>query len=112
MIFINVATPWALLIALFLTICVIYIGKEAKNAYVPMMALIIFLIMLVMHGMEFLTLPAQHADLVPQLSKCLLIDFVMIFVSYSAYLWVDDIEAKEKKKKSISNTLDWFWKNV
>lgn len=112
MFFINIANPWILLVALFITICLVYIGKEAKNAYVPLMSLIVFLILLVMHGIQFLILPAQYADMSSVLAKCLAVDFVLIFISYISYLWVDDVETKEKKKKSIDNSLDWFWKNV
>lgn len=112
MFLINVANPWVLLLSLFIVVCLIYIGKEAKNAYVPMMALIVFLILLVMHGIQFLILPVQYENMIPQIASCLLVDFLMIFISYAAYLWVDDIEARAKKKKSIDNSLDWFWKNV
>jgi uncharacterized protein YhhL (DUF1145 family) len=106
MFFINIANPWIIIVSLFVTICLVYIGKEAKNAYIPMMALIVFLILLIMHGIQIIFLPTIYSDLVPELSKCLAIDFVMI------YLWVDDIETKEKNKKSIDNSLEWFWKNV
>ena len=112
MFLINVADPWILLLSLFLTICLIYIGKEAKNAYVPMIALVVFLILLVMHGIQFLILPVQYEDMMPTLSKCLAVDFIMIFISYISYMWVDDIETKAKKKKSIDNSLEWFWKKV
>lgn len=112
MFFINVADPWVLLLSLFLTICLIYLGKQAKNAYLPMLTLIVFLILLVMHGIQFLILPVGYEEMIPQLSKCLTVDFVMIFISYASYLWIDDIEAKAKKKKSIDNSLEWFWKNV
>lgn len=112
MFLINVANPWVILIALFITICFLYIGKEAKKASVVLVPLIVFLIFLVMHGIQFLTLPVGYEEMVPILSKCLLVDFIMIFVSYISYLWVDDIEAKAKKKKSIDNSLEWFWKNV
>lgn len=112
MFLVNVANPWVLLLSLFIMICLIYIGKEAKNAYVPMMALIVFLILLVMHGIQFLILPVQYENMIPQISSCLLVDFLMIFIAYASYLWIDDIEAKAKKKKSIDNSLEWFWKNV
>lgn len=112
MFLVNVANPWVLLLSLFIMICLIYIGKEAKNAYVPMMALIVFLILLVMHGIQFLILPVQYENMMPQISSCLLVDFLMIFIAYASYLWIDDIEAKAKKKKSIDNSLEWFWKNV
>lgn len=112
MFLVDVANPWVLLMAIFLTVCFIYIGKEGKNAYVSLLPLIVFLILLVMHGIQFLILPAGYEVMGPVLSRCLLVDFVMIFISYMSYLWVDDIEAKAKKKKSLDNSLEWFWKNV
>ena len=112
MFFVNVAQPWVLLVSLFLTICLIYVGREAKNSYVTLMPLAVFLILLVMHGIQFLILPVAYEELAPQLARCLLIDFIMIFISYTSYLWIDDIETKAKKKKSIDNSLEWFWKNV
>ncbi len=112
MVLVNIANPWALLIALFLTLCFIYIGKEAKNAYVSLVPLVVFLILLVMHGLQFLMGHLQYEEIGPILAKCLLVDFVMIFLSYISYLWIDDIEAKAKKKKSIDDSLEWFWKKV
>lgn len=112
MFFVNVTDPWVLVISVFVIICLIYLGKEAKNAYIPLIALVVFLILLVLHGIQYMTLPLQFEELAPLLGRCLLIDFVMIFVTYISYLWIDDIEAKEKKKKSINNSLEWFWKKV
>ena len=57
MFLINVASPFVILIALILTIAFVYIGKEAKNAYVTLLPLIVFLILLLMHGIQFLILP-------------------------------------------------------
>ena len=112
MFLINIANPWILLVSLFLTIAFVYIGKEAKNAYVSLMPLIVFLVLLLMHGIQFLILPVQYETMAPVLGSNLFVDFVMVFVSYISYLWVDDIEAKAKKKKSVDNSLEWFWKNV
>ena len=112
MFLVNIANPWVLLIALFVTLCFMYIGKEGKNAKVPLMPLIVFIILLVMHGIQFLTLPVGYDEMAAALGKCLAVDFVMILLSYISYLWVDEIEAKAKNKKSIDNSLKWFWKNV
>lgn len=112
MFLVDVANPWVLLISLFITVCFIYIGKEAKNAKIPLMPLIVFVILLIMHVMQLLTLPIGYEDMAQALGKCLAVDFIMILMSYIAYLWIDDIEAKAKKKKSIDNSLTWFWKNV
>ena len=54
----------------------------------------------------------EYRDMLPVLGRCVAIDFVFIFISFFAYLWVDDIEAKKMEKKSIDNSLDWLWKNV
>ncbi len=97
MFLVNIANPWALLIALFVTVCFIYIGKEGKNAKVPLMPLIVFLILLVMHGMQLLTLPFGYEEMAQTLGKCLASDFAMILLSYLSYLWIDEIEAKAKK---------------
>lgn len=112
MFLVDIANPWATLIALFVTVCLIYIGKEGKNAKVPLMPLIVFLILLVMHAMQFLTLPFGNEEMASILGRCLAVDFVMILLSYISYLWIDEIEAKAKNKKSIDNSLKWFWKNV
>ena len=45
-------------------------------------------------------------------TRSLGVDAIMIFLSYISYLWVDDIETKEKNKKSIDNSLEWFWKKI
>ena len=37
---------------------------------------------------------------------------IFILVTFFSYLWVDDIEAKTFGKKSVDNTLDWFWKKI
>ena len=39
-------------------------------------------------------------------------DFSFILLSYISYLWVDEVEAKYKNKKSIDNSLSWFWNKV
>ena len=36
----------------------------------------------------------------------------VLFVSFFSYLWVDDIETKKLGKKSLDDSLDWFWKKV
>ena len=45
-------------------------------------------------------------------ATCIAIDLVFVFISFISYLWMDDIEAKERKQKVIDSSLDWFWKKV
>ena len=54
----------------------------------------------------------EDAELISTLYKCITFDFLFILMSFISYLWVDDMEARLKKKKSIDNSLDWFWKKI
>lgn len=110
MFFIDTSSPVVVLVALGIVLALIYLGKEAKNAYVPLISLISFLIILVMHVIQYSS--PNYSQYSGVITKCLAVDFIMIFIAYMSYLWVDDIETRAKKKKSIDNSLDWFWKNV
>lgn len=112
MFFIDTSSPVIVLVILGITLALIYLGKEAKNAYIPLISLIAFLLILIMHVIQYTTLGNEYEAYANIMGKCLAVDFIMIFIAYMSYLWVDDIETKEKKKKSIDNSLDWFWKNV
>ena len=112
MFFIDTSNPVIVLVGLGITLALIYLGKEAKNAYVPLISLISFLLILVIHVIQYTAMGTQYVEYSEIIGKCLAVDFIMIFIEYMSYLWVDDIETKEKKKKSIDNSLDWFWKNV
>lgn len=50
--------------------------------------------------------------MLPVLSRCIVIDFLFVLITFFSYLWVDDIESKFKGTKSIDNSLDWFWKKI
>ena len=49
---------------------------------------------------------------ISDLTFTMVLDLIFVLLSFIGYLWVDDIEAKVKKKKSIDNSLDWFWNKV
>lgn len=112
MFIINLTNPLTLILLLAATVLLIFLGKEIKKPHAPAVALIFFLVLILMHSVQ-LTMPEAnveeiHAALVGSLG----IDFIMIFISFFGYLWVDDIAAKFYKKKSIDNSLDWFWNKV
>lgn len=110
---IDVSNPLTLLLLLAATILLIFLGKEIKKPFVPAIALIFFLILIAMHSIQFANIPAENYDeFYSTLIRCLGIDFVMIFLTFISYLWVDDIACKFYKKKNIDNSLDWFWNKV
>lgn len=74
--------------------------------------LFVYLIILIVHVAQIATLSEEFRYMITTLSRCIAIDFVFILITFFSYLWVDDIEAKVSGKKSIDNSLDWFWKKV
>ena len=102
--------PSGILIALLITVLFIILGKEFKKSYLPAIGLSIFLVSILIHTFQSVVLVDVYYKAIA--AKSLAVDALMIFLSYFAYLWIDDIEAKEKNKKSIDNSLEWFWKKV
>lgn len=110
---IDISEPITLLLATVATVLLIFLGKEIKKSYIPAFALIVYLILVVMHSVQLANLTLELRDIYYNLLiRCISIDCVMIFVTFFAYLWVDDIVCKYYKKKSIDNSLDWFWKKI
>lgn len=108
----DIANPVTLLLILATTILLIFLGQELKKSYIAAIPLFAFLLILVIHVAQLTTLVEEFRYMVGTLSKCIALDFVFILVAFFGYLWVDDLEAKATNKKSIDNSLDWFWKKV
>lgn len=108
----DISNPLTLLLMLAVTVLLIFLSQEIKNSAVSAIALFGYLIVLVIHVAQLASLPEEYRYLLSTLTRCIVIDFVFILITFFAYLWTDDIEAKIKGKKSYDNSLDWFWKNV
>ena len=109
----DISNPITLVLLLAVTILLLFLGKEIKKPFVPAIPLICFLLLMVGHAIQLAQIP-QNDDGTFRglLILCLGIDAVMVFISFIGYLWVDDIATKFYKKKSVDNSLDWFWKSV
>ena len=101
-----------LLLVLVGSILLIFLAQEFKKSYIAGIVLFAHLIMLVMHAAQLVTLEEEFQNMSPILARCVAIDFVFVFISFFAYLWVDDLEAKKMEKKSIDGSLDWLWKKL
>lgn len=112
MILLNMSNPVVLLLMLCATILLIFLAQEIKKSFITAIVLFAYLGILGVHVFQMCTLLEEFKVLTPILSKCIIIDFIFVLISFLSYLWVDDIEAKAKGKKSISNSLDWLWKKV
>lgn len=107
---INFTEPFAILTALVLFILVLFLGKETKKSIFLAIMLGVFLIIISGHAVEFIV--SNDIELQNIYSRCITFDFIFIFLLFISYLWIDDIEAKSGKKKSIDDSLSWFWSKV
>lgn len=112
MLMINFSEPLHLAIALVLFVLVLWLAVQSKRSVLVGLMLFVFLTVLVGHAVQF-AMGGKLTDLeVSALTRSIIFDLIFIFVSFISYLWVDDMEAKFRKKKSIDNSLDWFWSKV
>ena len=71
-----------------------------------------FLISLIVHTVQVLTLSDENSYLFGTLCQNMVLDYVFLLVSFISYLWADDVETKKMNKKSYDNSLEWLWKKV
>lgn len=109
---INLSEPFNILVALVLYILVVFLAKEIKRSNVTCIMLLAFLTIIVGHCIEYVLVQDPTGTITSTLANCIAVDFVFTFLSFIAFLWMDDVESKARKIKSIDNSLDWFWKKV
>ena len=108
----NMTNPLTLLLMLIVTVLLIFLGQEIKKSAVVALQLFAYLVLIIIHVIQLSSIGSDNIELISVLSKCIAIDLVFILINFFAYLWVDDIETKATGKKSISNSLDWFWREI
>ena len=108
----DISNPLTLILMLAATALLIFLAQEVKKSYVAAIMLFVYLIILIVHVAQIATLSEEFRYMITTLSRCIAIDFVFILITFFSYLWVDDIEARATGKRSIDNSLDWFWKKV
>ena len=106
----NLSGTYTIIGALMITLLFIILGKEFKKSLLPAISLFLFLILLSIHTFQLTVVTDEIYKAI--ISRSMTVEAIMIFLSYISYLWVDDIETKAKNKKSIDNSLDWFWKKI
>ena len=108
----DISNPLTLLLMLAATVLLIFLAQEIKKSIIGAVILFVYLILLIIHVAQVATLPEEFRYMLSTLSRCIVIDFIFVFITFFSYLWVDDIETKATGKKSLDNSLDWFWKKV
>lgn len=108
----DISNPLTLLLMVAVTILMVFLAQEVKKSIVVAVMLLFYLVLLVVHVAQVATLSEEFRYMLSTLSRCIVIDFIFVFISFFSYLWVDDIETKKMGKKSLDNSLEWFWKKV
>ena len=108
---INLTEPLALFVALLTFVLVLWFAYKSQKSVITGIMLFVFIAILALHTLEFsigdLTTEGQQATI-----QSIIYDLLFVFLSFISYLWIDDVEAKAKKKKSIDKSLDWFWDKI
>ena len=91
MIIINISDYISLLLITIFTGLMVYLGKETKKSIIPGAMLVVYLILLVVYAVQLMINNGQDLEIARILNNCLMINFMLIFISFLGYLWVDDI---------------------
>ena len=109
---IDFTNPITILTTLVLFLLLLFLARHTKKSIIIGIILFIFLGVIVAHTVE-MTMSGISNDInIKAFAISIAIDFIFIFLSFFSYLWIDDIEAKEMKKRSVDNSLEWFWSKV
>ena len=109
--FINFTNVATMLLTLVVFLLALVLSKETKKSGIIATMLSVFLI-IVCHAVELGTISNITEEMHYAITRSILVDFIFIFLSFISYLWMDEIQAKVENRKSIDNSLDWFWKRV
>lgn len=109
---IDLTQPLTVILCLAAIICAIFLGHETKRSIVPAIALLLSIALLVTYTVQLFAFGDYYVAYKGILSSSMLYDFGFVLVTYLGYLWIDDIEAKHRNKKSIDNSLEWFWSKI
>ena len=111
--FVDLTNPLTVVLLVVATALLIFLARELKKPYIAALPLVFFLALLLLHSIQLVNIPEGNYELQRSLLLgSLAVDLIMIFMTFFGYLWIDDIACKFYKKKSIDNSLDWFWKQV
>ena len=105
-------TSHVLVVIMFLMVISlsIYLGKELKKSLLPQIVLVVELVLLVIHAVQLFTIGTDVYNMKTIVVTSMRFDYIYILITFFGYLWIDYIEAREKNKKIVDNSLDKFCK--
>ena len=101
-----------ILIITAITTLMIILGRKVEQPIIPGIATIGNLCFLIYHSIVLDNLNPIDNSLITNQYNYLAVGFVLLLISFITFLWVDDIVAKKKNKKSYDDSLSWFWDRI
>ncbi len=95
-----------------ITVLLIILGRKLELSVLPGIATIENLVFLVYHSLKLDSIADGNSLSTSMEYNYLLVGFALLLISFIAFLWVDDIVAKKKNKKSYDDSLSWFWDKI
>ena len=103
----------SLLLVLVATILLIYLSQEIKNSKIALIPLVAFMVDLVIHTVQSLTIGQSNLQLNDTLCYNMAIDYIFILLTYFGYLWADEVDAVAHKRKTLNGSgIKWLFKKV
>ncbi len=97
---INFSNPFSIFIGVVLFVLVLYLAKRKQKRHgLQERCCLLFIGLLVFHTIEFALLGSDSQEVYKAITISAGVDLLFVFLSFISYLWVDDMEAKERKKK-------------
>ena len=95
-----------------ITVLLIILGRKLELSVLPGIATLENLVFLVYHSLKLDSIADGNSLSTSMEYNYLLVGFALLLISFIAFLWVDDIVAKKKNKKSYDDSLSWFWDKI
>lgn len=104
----NTANPIVILVYTIVISIIIYMSKKYEKPVVPVVMMIYIVLLLIIHS------TTKLSDVFSTQTKYISIafDLIFLFLSFISFLWIDEINSKKKKIKSIDDSLAWFWEEL
>ena len=101
--------PITLLVVTVFTTVLIVLGRKLEEPILPGLVVLYAVGLLIYHS---LNLNGIEPDIAPAVYFSIAVDMVTLFLGYISYLWIDDLSAQKRNKKSYGEALSWFWDKI
>ena len=102
--FFNTANPIVIIFYTIVISSIIFLGRKTEKPIFLILLTAYILVILVIHTSGGITTKFTSSKYVS-----VVFDLIFLFLSFFGYLWIDDINAKNKNLKNYDSSLSWFW---